>query len=282
MTIDQQLRAALSQEAEMQTVPPPDVDRLIIGGKVRQRRRNVARVAWVGVTAAVAVLVAGAVYGVVKTGSGNAVGPAGSPSPTTSHAYQDNHATIQLGTYRMHVGVDDADVPIYADLTFDDRADGFTDNSDNYPVLSDAHSNGGVAVYRPVGISAGTGCLVENKLTTNVGDTPQTLAQQLAGLPQSTVLQPPTSVQTLGRNAVHLQLRIANDCGADVYRVAETVLGGHGISYDPIEPVVIDFWVMNVAGVPVVVETWHGVGATGQLVNELARVKDSVTFVTGG
>ena len=44
MTLDEQLRAALSQEADMQTVPRPDVDELISGGRVRRRRRNQGRI----------------------------------------------------------------------------------------------------------------------------------------------------------------------------------------------------------------------------------------------
>jgi hypothetical protein len=59
----------------MQTAPAPDVDRLIMDGKVRQRRRTVARV---GVAAALAVLVAGGAYGVTKIDHGTAdPGPAG-------------------------------------------------------------------------------------------------------------------------------------------------------------------------------------------------------------
>ena len=53
MNLDEQLRAALDREAEMQQGPAPDVDRLISGGKVRRRRRNLVRF---GVAAALAVV----------------------------------------------------------------------------------------------------------------------------------------------------------------------------------------------------------------------------------
>src|SRR5262245_35726981 len=99
MSIDQQLRAALSQEAEMQTVPPPDVDRLIIGGRVRQRRRNLARVGWAGLAAAAAVLIAGGVYGVMRPDAGSAPSPPTTqPSQRTTptvQTYEDNGSTIQ-------------------------------------------------------------------------------------------------------------------------------------------------------------------------------------------
>ena len=275
MNIDEQLRAALNQEADMHTAPPPDVDRLIIGGKVRKRRRNRARL---GVAAAVAVLVAGGAYGVTKVDHGTAVRPVGKPPQTNaSHTYEATGTTIQPGTYRMLVGENDAGAAIYANITFDDAAW----QSDNYPVLLQANSNGGVAVYQPVGLSTGTGCIDEYKLNTNVGDTPQSLAQQLAGLPQSTVLQSPTPVQAFGHDAVHLRLRINNNCGAGVYRVAQTLHGAHGITYDPVQPVVIDFWVLD-QGVPVVVETWHEINAPSWLVDEIAQTKDSVTLETGG
>ena len=67
-----------------------------------------------------------------------------------------------------------------------------------------------------------------------------------------------------------------------MYRVAETNLSGsHGITYDPVRPVVIDFWVLD-QGVPVVVETWHEINSPSGLVDDIAQTKDSVTLETGG
>ena len=258
----------------MRNAPAPDVDRLIIGGKVRQRRRNRTRL---GVAAAVAVLVAGGAYGVTTVDHGTAVGPAGKPPQTNaSHTYPDTWTTIQPGTYRMLVGENDAGAVVYANITFDNTAW----QNYNYPVLLKASSNGGVAVYSPLGLSAGTGCFPNNKLNTNLGDTPQSLAQQLAQLPQSTVLQAPTPVQAFGRDAVHLRLRINNNC-SDWYRVAETIRGGHGITYDPVRAVVIDFWLVDEGG-PVAIETWHEVHSPSELVDQIARTRDSITLSTVG
>jgi len=261
----------------MLTAPAPDVDRLIIGGKVRQRRRTWARV---GVAAAVALLVAGGAYGLTRVGSGGtAVGPAGSPSPTsTPQTYRDTGTTIQPGTYRMLVDENDAGAALYANITFDNTA--WQSAGANDPVLLKANSNGGVAVYSPLGLAAGTGCRSDNKLNTNLGDTPQSLAQQLAQLPQSTVLQSPTPVQAFGRDAVHLRLRINDNC-SDWYRVAETILGAHGITYDPVRAVVIDFWVVDEGG-PVVIETWYEVHSPSKLVDQIARTRDSITLSTVG
>ena len=177
----------------------------------------------------------------------------------------------------MLVGVDATGASIHADITFD--AEGWQD--DDYPVLWD-EGYGAVAVYRPLALAAGTGCLTD-KPNTNVAKTPRKLAQQLARLPRSTVVQPPTPVQAFGRPAIHLRLRINQDCGAGVYRVAETIRGGHGITYgDPPKTVVIDFWVVDVGGVPVVVDVWHEVDASSQLLGQLARVRNSITFLASG
>ena len=88
MNLDEQLRAALDREAEMQKGPAPDVDRLISGGRVRRRRRNVVRF---GVASALAVvLVGGGVYGVrqIDTGAPDPAHPRERPrrrfSPKTS------------------------------------------------------------------------------------------------------------------------------------------------------------------------------------------------------
>jgi hypothetical protein len=285
MNLDQQLRAALGQEADMQNAPAPDLDKLIRGGKVRQRRRRRARVARVSVAAVVAVVVAGGVYGVrtVNSGTTNESGPTHTPAttlptaPPDVTAYPDDGNAITPGTYRMLVGVDDATgVPINADLTFyDDWQDS------NYPVFRNAGRYGAVAVYQPVALGAGTGCL-NDKVNDNLGDTPQALADQLEQLPQSTVLQAPTPVEKFGQDAVHLQLRITPNCGPGIYRVAMTLRSGHGVSYGAIvKPVIIDFWAMDVGGLRVVVDSWHQVGASSQLIDQIAKTRDSITLVTG-
>jgi len=278
MNLDEQLRAALDQEADMQRAPAPDVDRLISGGRVRRRRRSLAQV---GVAAAVgAVLVGVGVYGVTQLDSGDAAEPAQpAPTTTTPQAYISGE-DIHPGTYRMLVGVDDVGVAIETDLTFysDDWGSG-----SNFPVLSDGTTFGGVAVYRPTALAAGTGCLSDEP-NSDLPGSPQALAQQLAQLPRSTVVEPPTPVQAFGRDAVHLQVRIDNDCGADEgYRLAETVRGSHGISFG-VSPamVVVDFWVVEVQGVPVVIDTWHDEAASSGLVDEVDKTGESTAFVTEG
>ena len=108
-------------------------------------------------------------------------------------------------------------------------------------------------------------------------------AVELARLPRSTVVQSPTPVQMFGHDATQLRLRILNDCAiGDLYRVAETPRGTRGISYGDVVPmtVVIDFWVIDLDGVPVVVDMWHQEGASERLVDRIAAARDSITFVT--
>jgi hypothetical protein len=257
----------------------PDVDDETIDDRARQRRRTATAV---GVAAA-ALLIAGAVYGVMESqheGSGQTAQPpsatAQAPSAATPPTYTNDGARIEPGRYRMVFGMDGNELPMQADLTFG----GHTWLADNYPVLADM---GGVAVYQPLALAAGTGCLSDPP-NTDVGDTPQAIAARLAQLPDSTVIQAPAPMQAFGQNTVHLQERIDQHCGADVYRVALTMRGGHGISYgDTTREVLIDFWVMDLSsGDPVVVETWHQAGTPGQLVDQITATRDSIKFVTSG
>jgi hypothetical protein len=237
----------------------------------RDRRHRTLRTA---LTAAAAVLVAGGVYGVTRFDSGTTdepVGPVQIPSTTTPSPSTSTQA------YRMLVGNSANGVTIHADVALD-----LDWGASNFPVISDGTRRyGGLAVYQPSALAAGTGCL-GGKEDRQVGTTPPVLAQQLAQLPRSTVLQSPTPVQAFGRHAVHLRLRINPDCGSGVYRVAETIEGGHGIYGRTSRHVVIDFWVENVGGVPVVIETWHQDGASSRMVTEIARAVKSLTFVAGG
>jgi hypothetical protein len=275
--LESTLASALQDEADRTTL---DLDTADAASRLEARFDQVDRDrrhrTWAtALTAAAAVLVAGGVYGVTKISSGETtVQPAQTPSTPTPST-----STTFTQTFKVLVGNDDNGAAIHAHLTLYGPSWGASD----HPVLSDSTGRyGGLAIYRPLALAAGTGCLSDHP-NTHVAQTPQKLAQQLARLPRSTVLQSPTPVRSFGRQAIHLQLRINPDCGKDVYRVAETVAGGHGISYGkPSRHVVIDFWVGAVRGVPVVVETWHQDGASNQMVNQIASTRKSITFLNRG
>ncbi len=43
--------------------------------------------------------------------------------------------------------------------------------------------------------------------------------------------------------------------------------------------VVIDFWVMDLGGTPVVVDQWRNVDAPREIVDRATRTRESITFV---
>jgi hypothetical protein len=166
---------------------------------------------------------------------------------------------------------------IEADLTFE----GPNWKAGNFPMLNEG-LNGGFGVYRPDALAAGSGCTGDES-TIAAATTPEALAQQLAALPGSTVVQPVTSTQVLGRDALHLRLRIPQECPINEgYRVAETPRGSRGISYayaSPQPDVVMDFWIMEEAGIAVVLDSWHEAGATTVLLDEVTEATDATRFV---
>ena len=125
MNLDEQFRAALNQEADMQTPTRPDIDNLISGGRTRRRNRRTMRI---GIAAAAA-LVVGGVYGVMHVDRGDtasqpriATQPSQSSDAATSPPpYQDLAGALPSpGTYRKTVGYDaSSGTSIGADLTFE-------------------------------------------------------------------------------------------------------------------------------------------------------------------
>jgi hypothetical protein len=238
--------------------------------------------------AAAAVLVAGGVYGVIKTNPDTTNQPANQPSTTSPQPYRDNGFSKAPGRYRMLVGVTGTGAPINADFTFYDTWQGGGE-----PVYRAGPGSpaGGMAIFHPVALAAGTGCLSDQP-NTHVGQTPKQLVRQLAHLPRSTVLQRPTTDQAqfgvrgspfgaFGHKVIHLGVRINQQkCYPDIYRVAETSNGGHGISYGP-RPVLVNFWVLSLGGTPIVVETWAEDTARGQMWKQIAHTWESIRFVTG-
>jgi hypothetical protein len=288
MTLDDELRAVLYQEADSQVTTGPDVHMLIAGGQVRRRRRTVTRAVVSGL--ALAIVGSGA-YAVTQVrsetgGSGLADQRTETPEPTGAAApppFAEDPGSEDLapGTYRLLV----ASLPAAPDIQADLIVEGSGWRAGDYPVLEDATSFGGIGVYRPWALAEGTGC-VDDETLVPVAEAPQALAQQLTELPRSTVVQPVTRTEILGRTALHLRLRIAQDCPLpEYYRVADTPRGSRGITYEkPGElspPVVIDFWVLDYEGTAIIVDSWHWTGASSDLVDRIADVRDSITVVTG-
>ena len=127
------------------------------------------------------------------------------------------------------MGADAAGAPIAADLTFE----GPGWDAGNFPVLQGRRELRRVRPSTsPISLAAASGC-DDDLANSNLEGSPHSLAQQLAALPGSTVVQPVEPTELLGRHALHVQVRIRQTCPApQYYRVAETPRGGRGITYD--------------------------------------------------
>ena len=179
MNLDEQLRAALSLEADMQNATRPDIDGLITGGRARRRRRNVL---WASGAALAVVLIGGGAYAVTQldlsdAGSSPIVGEPTSEANPAALPGDAGEDQLEPGTYRVLVGADaTGDGEIEADLTLE----GSGWKAGNFPTVQEGVTYGGIAVYRPDALAVESGC---NHDVSNdrVGETPQALAEQLAG-----------------------------------------------------------------------------------------------------
>lgn len=284
MNLDEELRGTLTREAERRTAPPPDIVGMIGGGRVRRRRRSVVRL---GAVAAATVLVGSAAVGILQADLADLADPGTGPGPagtradsSTPEPLPDGGVPLRSGvTYRLPIGTDASGGAIEVDLA----VDGMNWQNSGFPVVHYAYATfAGFGAYAPSALADGTGCL-RDRTTSDLGDTLQELATQLTELPRSTVLEPPTATEVYGRTALHLRLRVDVDCPM-YYRVARTSRGSdRGITYSGAGPnpesVVIDFWVLDIGGTPVVVDQWRDNDAPRELVDMATRARESITFV---
>jgi len=176
------------------------------------------------------------------------------------------------------VGSTEAGGTIEADFAID----GYGWEASNYPVASAGRHFAGLGVYQPESVAGG--CRMDAGLK-DAATAPQQLVQQLIRMPRSEVVQQPAPTEAFGGSAVHLQLRIDAACDDAAYQVAEGPAGGRGISYFDETPqgdagmVIIDFWVVDVDGTPVVVDRFHLEDAPDDLVAQSTRAVESITFV---
>jgi hypothetical protein len=287
MRLDKELAAAFGREAEMRDVPVPDVEWLIRGGKSRRRRRNAGRV---GVAVAAVVVISGGAYGVAQGGRGDpepvTVPPATSESEPAAalSGFPDhkNMTSIAPGTYRVFVGSDPVGDTIKADLTVADENWRWS----GQPLVHEPLDTwAGVGVYQPDAIAGAAPCSGDWQ-SLPASSSPQSLARQLVRLPWSTVVEPLTPTEAFGHDAIHARLRIDDQCPLYEYykiartRGAEPLARSRGVSYgSSSQEVLIDFWVVDLDGTAVVVDQWHQVDASIQLVDRATEVLDSIKFV---
>lgn len=283
MSLDEELRGALTREAEGRTAPPPDLVGMIRGGRVRRRRRTVARL---GAVATATVLVGSAAYGALQvdlSGPRAEQGPASTPrpsiDPTSLPLADQGRRWLDPGPLRYWVGTDASGDAVEVDVVVAGRQW----ESADFAKLGDRARSSyvGFGVYQPRAVAAGTGC-VDDPSTTTPAATVDELAGQLARLPRSEVLLAPAPTRAFGYDAVHLRLRVDTECRL-YYRVAKARSGERGISYPGVDnvpvDVVIDFWVVDLGGTPVVVDQWRNIDAPEGIVDRATRTRESVTFV---
>ena len=289
MNLDEQFRAVLNQEAEMQTPTRPDVEELIIGGQTRLRHRRNTRL---GIAAAAVVLVVGGAYGVTHVDRGStrsepgiATQPAQPSDPTTNPTpYPGLSADLPgPGTYRKIVGFDThSGAPIEVDLTFEDA--GWYAGSQPVITADDESNAAGLGVFEARAVPSTSGCSASEAGKPGFREaatTPDALGRQLAELPKSTVVQPLTPTVAFGHDAVHLRLRIDAGCPSpEAYLVAVADTGSLGITYTAPWSVVVDFLVVDVDGTPIVVALWHDADASRARMDEATQVRDSLSFVS--
>jgi hypothetical protein len=292
MNLDEQLRTVLGEEADMRAVPRPDIDGLIQGGRVRRRRRNVTRL---GAAAAAVVLLGGTAYGVARTALDDPrsvpefvdqpdEAPDASPSAAPPR-YPGTGGIIEVGSYWVPVLPEGSRTPITATLTFESPAW----RSMSQPVISDSATGtyGGLGVVQPVSVAGGaTGCTNDSRGTRRpAAPTAQRLVDQLTRLPGSTVVQAPSTTSLLGYGAVRLRLHVEAGCPEPEYYLVADGEGDFGItrSYGggPVT-VVLDLWVLDVGGTPVLVASWYEQDAPRSLVDEVNGARSSLRLTEGG
>ena len=149
--------------------------------------------------------------------------------------------------------------------------------------MSDDNGVASIGVYEPEAVAAGSGCSDdETAVGRGVGQTPESLVRELARLPRSDVVQPPTATEAFGLDAVHLRLRVDPNCGAiAVYRPVHTTEGPRGMTFTEVEKVlVVDFWVVEVNGILVVVDMVRNPDTPRALVDQAAEAVDSIDSFT--
>ncbi len=151
------------------------------------------------------------------------------------------------------------------------------------PVVSDGETWAGVGIYRPLSLTDGSGCSGDWQ-GRHAAETSQTLARTACPTPAEhgrPTTHPDRGVRPRRPPPAAADRR---QCPIDqVYQVAGTSKGYRGISYSDVpKDVVIDFWVVDLDGTTVVVDLWHQIDASSDVVDLATQARDSITFVTSG
>lgn len=283
MMLDEDLRLALRGEAERQVTVPGDVEGIVLRGRRRKRRRTALQAGLAAAAVVVAVMGVGALD--PDTDRRTAPVPAATPSssvlalPITECEVQG--PCLPLGTYSIDLARTSAGRLLTARLSVDTPA--WRGHRDLHRVwLPSEAGTVMLNVYKPRGLVGQGPCDDPEVVAPDV--TKADVLRRLSTLPLFTVLQAPRDVAAFGVAATHLRV-LAEELGCtsrpgEQYNLADIDPGGDS-DITPGQRVLLDLWVIDVAGQPIVVEARQEGAPTRDQVEQLSGVLGSLQILGG-
>ena len=295
MNLDEDLRTTLVTESERREPPLVDLAGMMTRGRARRRRGTVLRV---GMVAAVVALTGGVAFALAQ-GDRAAPEPVAPPTPDATPLLTGCAADgcVEPGSYRVRLGADEDAFPVRATLTVEADRWGPYGAEPTTNRISQPGTTGAVVftVYEPTALAGPRPCDAEDTRELAPGASVDEVARRLARLPQFDVVGGTTQVPAFGHETLHLQvradrIRCTEQQGGDKeglaqYNVADIVKAQVPGAWEdsdiyPGQPVLIDFWVLDVGGHNIVVESRQEGSPTKQMIEQLDQVRGSLTFVS--
>jgi hypothetical protein len=287
MNLDQLLTDAARHVADQ--VDPPEVDLDAVRGRAHASRRRTA-----AVTLTVAALTAALVGIPLLTGpKSSTLRPAAPPTGAVIRTLPESNCDVPClapGVYSVGLGQDLDGQPRSAELTIP----GFGWTSDGFVHRVSRRSEAGAVVlnvYQPDEFAGAEPC--EAMVMTDVAPdaTMDDVARLLTTLPQFAVVDGPRAVSAFGRNTRYLRLRADRiSCHAvegaqynlaNIYGGSGDDVGDADSDIDPDQPVLIEFWIVDLDGTAIVVEARQEGRPETAMIRRLDQVREQLTFVIG-
>ncbi len=293
MNLDEDLRTALVTESERREAPLVDLAGMMTRGRARRRRRTVLRV---GMVAAVVALTGGVAFALAQDDRA-APEPVAPPTPDATPLLTGCavNGCVEPGSYRVRLGADEDAFPVRATLTVEADRWGPYGSEPTANRISQPGTTGAVVftVYEPTAFAGPRPCDAEDTLELAPDASVDDVAHRLARLPQFDVVRGTTQVPAFGHETLHLQVRAdrircteqqgGDQEGLAQYNLADIVKvppAWADSDIYPGQPVLIDFWVLDVGGHNIVVESRQEGSPTKEMTEQLDQVRGSLRFVS--